>query len=130
MATYTVTTISDIIDPNDAVLSLRETLQQANATTAADVIRFSTAVEGQTIVLAGTELIISQDVTIDGDQNDDGTPDVIIDANRASRVLHIDGNSGDEFDPIDVTLDGLVITRGATTTPAAASSSARTSRSA
>jgi CSLREA domain-containing protein len=36
MATYTVSTTTDIIDPNDGVLSLREAITAANGTTTAD----------------------------------------------------------------------------------------------
>ena len=72
MATYTVSTTADTIDPNDGVLSLREAVAQANATVASDTIQFSAVLEGQTLTLTGGELVLSQDVTIDGDQNGDG----------------------------------------------------------
>ncbi len=73
MATFTVTTTGDIVNAGDNVLSLREAVAQANATTAADTIVFANAIEGQTLTLTGGELTLSQDTTIDGDQNNDGS---------------------------------------------------------
>ena len=70
MAAFTVTTSTDIVDANDGVLSLREAVVQANATAAADTIQFANALEGQTLTLTGGELVLRQDVTIDGDGND------------------------------------------------------------
>jgi len=40
MAYLTVTTQVDVVDPSDGQLSLREAVAQANATAAADTIRF------------------------------------------------------------------------------------------
>ena len=83
MATLTVTTASDVVDAGDGVLSLREAVARANGTAARDTIVFAPAVEGQTLVLTGGELTLSQDVTIDGDANNDGV-DVTLDGNRVS----------------------------------------------
>lgn len=73
MATFTVTTTSDVVNAGDGVLSLREAVAQANTTTAADSIVFAPAIEGQTLALVGGELRLSSSLTIDGDQNNDGT---------------------------------------------------------
>ena len=39
MATFTVNTTSDVVNSGDSLLSLREAVQQANATARADVIQ-------------------------------------------------------------------------------------------
>ena len=107
MAYLTVTTQFDVVDPGDGQLSLREAIEQANASGGLDTIRFSAAVVGQTLVLTGGELSIDNDITIDG--NNGGTaPQTTIDANYASRVLSITGGG------TEATLNGLVITHGHT----------------
>ena len=73
MAYLTVTTQADVVDPGDGQLSLREAVAQANATAGADYIKFVLTLEGQTLVLTGGELPVTQDLTIDGDRNHDGT---------------------------------------------------------
>jgi hypothetical protein len=67
VATFTVTTAADVVNAGDRVLSLREAVAQANATTAADTIVFAGALEGSTLVLTGGELVVNQDLRIDGD---------------------------------------------------------------
>ena len=81
MAIYTVDTTADIVDAGDGVLSLREALALADATEAADTILFADAVQGRTIVLAGSQLTVNSDVTIDGGSG------VTLDADEKSRVL-------------------------------------------
>jgi hypothetical protein len=68
--------------------SLREAVAQANATTTAETINFATALEGQTLVLTGGELLISRDLAIDGDGNNGGT-EVIVDGGFNSWLLNI-----------------------------------------
>ena len=94
MATFTVTTAADVVNAGDGVLSLREAVAQANATGSADTIRFAAAVESKTLMLAGGQLMLTRDVTIDGDSNDDGQA-VTIDGNQNGRVLNIVGGSTD-----------------------------------
>jgi CSLREA domain-containing protein len=67
MATFTVNTTADVVDGNYSQLSLREAVNRTNATLAEDSIVFSSAIEGQSIVLTGGELVLSQDTIIDGD---------------------------------------------------------------
>ena len=87
MAIYTVDTNADIVDAGDGVLSLREALALADADRAtADTILFAPAVQGQTIVLAGSQLTVNSDVTIDGGSG------VTIDADEKSRVLLVQGD--------------------------------------
>ena len=82
MATFTVNTAADVVDSNLNQLSLREAVNLANATAAADTIVFANALEGQTLVLNQGQLVLTQDLTIDGDLNNDGTA-VTIDGNHA-----------------------------------------------
>ena len=105
MAYLTVTTPIDVVAPGDGKLSLREALTLANGSSGPDTIRFSATVVGQTLVLTGGELTITDDVTIDGN-NGGAAAQTTIDANKASRVLSITGGG------TEATLNGLVITNG------------------
>jgi hypothetical protein len=109
MATLTVTTAGDVVDAGDGVLSLREAVAQSNATATVDTINFATFIEGQTLLLTGGELVVSRDVNIDGDANNDGRA-VTIDGGRdtsyASRILNIVGGE------TDTVLQDLTITDG------------------
>ena len=67
MATFTVTTMADVVNAGDGVLSLREAVTQANATIAADTIEFAPLIEGQTLVLSGGELTVSHDLRVNGE---------------------------------------------------------------
>jgi len=89
--------------------SLRQAIidfNTAGADGVADNIIFNIA-SGSTITLSPGQLSITgtDQLTIDGDLNDDGIPDITIDANNTSRVFYISALS-------DVTLDGLIITGG------------------
>jgi CSLREA domain-containing protein len=106
MAIFTVTTLNDESNGSTGGLSLREAIQLANARTGADTINF--AVNGS-IALSLGELLITDDLTINGDTNGDGTPNITIDANQTSRVLKIDdGSTANKV----VTLNGLTVTGG------------------
>lgn len=119
MTTFVVTTLSDTVDSSDGVLSLREALTLAQGTAGADTVTFDSAVfdpgepvAGRTIVLSQGALEITQaggPITIDGDLNDDGTADVVLDGNRRSAVVEITGSSGTDA---VAALDGLVIQNG------------------
>jgi hypothetical protein len=103
MATYTVDTTADTVDAGDG-LSLREALALADADiTTPDRIDFAPSVQGGRIVLAGSQLTVASDVTIDGGAG------VTIDANQASRVLLVQGSG------TDAVLQHLTITGGDTT---------------
>jgi hypothetical protein len=102
MATFTVTTASDTAV--DGRLTLRQAIEAANASAGADTIKFDTfQMQGSTITLAGSELTIADDVTIDG-----GTG-ITVDAAGASRVLSV---SGSPTTVRAVELDSLTITGG------------------
>lgn len=61
----TVTTLLDVVDPNDGVLSLREAVQAANATAGADIIDFAPGLAGN-INLAGALPDLSTNIDIQG----------------------------------------------------------------
>ena len=88
--------------------SLRQALLDA---TAGDRITFAPALAGQTITLTSARLDIAFDqngLTIDGDLDDDGQPDVTVEQTlEDAEVLMIDEASA--------TIDGLVITGGDST---------------
>ena len=104
MTTFTVTTAADVV-ANDGELSLREAVASANATAAPDTINFDAVLEGTTLLLSGGELTLNQDVTIDGDGNNDGS-EVTLSAGNASRLLNIAGTG------TDVSLRDLTLTEG------------------
>ena len=90
MATFTVTTVNDTVNAGDGVLSLREAVAQANASAAADTIVFANGIEGQTLVLTNGELVVTKDLTIDGDKNSDGAA-ITISADDTSRIISVVG---------------------------------------
>ncbi len=108
-------------------LSLREALALAGD---GDVIEFDASLSGGAIHLQSGELVISNDITVDGDIDNDNTPDITIsgDANADDSTI-TDGwgdaitdvetntNTGDNTNVLSVTsgsavLNGLVITGG------------------
>src|SRR3954452_1616524 len=95
MATLTVTTLNDVEDAGDGVLSLREAVAQSNATaTVVDTINFASFIESQTLTLTQGELQLTQDVTIDGDADNNGSR-VTLSGGDASRILNIVGTATD-----------------------------------
>ncbi len=102
MTTFTVTTAADVVSAGDGRLSLREAVIQANATSAADTIVFAAGLETQTLVLTGGELVLRQDVTIDGDQNNDGQG-VVLSGGDDQRILRTSG-AGTDVGLQDITL--------------------------
>ncbi|AZE45889.1 Fibronectin type III domain protein [Pseudomonas chlororaphis] len=93
LATWTATN-----NANTGVGSLRAALASAQN---GDIVTFSS---GMTVQLT-SELLVNKNVTIDGDLNNDGASDVILDGQYRTRVIEVSAGS-------TVTLDGLVITRG------------------
>ncbi|MBR0226704.1 MAG: caspase family protein [Thermoguttaceae bacterium] len=97
-----VTTLDDVVDPYDGLISLREATAYANNYGLASTITFATRLSGGTIYL-NSSLDISKSLTIDGLTNDVvgitlTTADDVVDQS----VLYI--NSG------DVVINGLTIT--------------------
>lgn len=103
-----VSTLGDVVDgvfaPGE--LSLREAVSLANELDGDNYITFDDTLSGQTILLSGVELIITD--TVDIDASALAAP-VAIDAQQNSRVLHFVG--GD----IDLSLSHLVVQNGRTT---------------
>ncbi|MGF6516397.1 hypothetical protein ABH912_003863 [Pseudomonas sp. BT76 TE3572] len=93
LATWTATN-----NANTGVGSLRAAMASAQN---GDIVTFST---GMTVQLT-SELLINKNITVDGDLNNDGAADVILDGQYKTRVIEIAAGR-------TVTLDGLVITRG------------------
>ncbi len=99
MATFTVTTNADTT-ADDGQTSLREALVLAQASAGPDTITFASAM---TITLTST-LQIAQDVTIDGDLDDNTFGDVSISGGDAFRLMDIISGT--------VRLDGLLLSHG------------------
>ncbi|MDH4609817.1 DUF4347 domain-containing protein [Pseudomonas sp. BN102] len=93
LATWTATN-----NANTGVGSLRAALASAQN---GDIVTFN----GSMTVQLTSELLVNKNVTIDGDLNNDGAADVILDGQYRTRVIEVTAGS-------TVTLDGLVITRG------------------
>ncbi|MGH6905091.1 MAG: choice-of-anchor Q domain-containing protein, partial [Geminicoccaceae bacterium] len=105
-ATFVVTNLND-----SGVGSLRQAILDANGNGAADTITFARRLAGRTIALSSGQLGIANDtagpdLTIDGDADGDGAPDITVDAQGGSRVFLIASGA-------EATLEGLVITGGA-----------------
>ncbi|MEK0083312.1 choice-of-anchor Q domain-containing protein [Benzoatithermus flavus] len=107
MTTFTVTTLADVVDARDGRLSLREAVASANASAGADRILFAARLEGGRLALTHGQLTVSDDVSVDGDRDNNGSR-VTIDANHHSRILAITGGGDDNA----VALTDLTLTRG------------------
>ncbi|WP_186766461.1 beta strand repeat-containing protein, partial [Phaeobacter marinintestinus] len=88
-----VTIATDVVDLTDGETSLREALAFANSNADASTITFDAALSAQTITLGGTELVLSTDVTIDGDIDGDDIADITISGNDVSRVINATAGS-------------------------------------
>lgn len=96
-----------VANNNDADAgSLRQAILDANPA-GGDIIDFAPGLSGQTITLSTGEMAIAKSLTIDGDINNDGTADITIDGNNASRIFSISGGNA-----VTVNIDGLTITKG------------------
>lgn len=96
-----------VVNTNDSGEgSLRDAIEQANATAGADTISFDASLAGQTIVLSD-ELLISDDLTITGL----GADQLTLDGNGDSRIFNIyDGSHA--ISSINVEITGLTLTNG------------------
>jgi hypothetical protein len=120
-ALLTVNTLQDETDHTDAVLSLREAIAVVNSQSAGglsaaeqqqitgtlggdDTIQFDPGLGGGTITLGGTELAVTQPVSITGP-----AAGLTLDANHASRVFNVnDGTAAS----IAVAISGLTLANG------------------
>ena len=111
---FLVTTNLDEDDAGDGLTSLREAIDLANNTPGDATIRFDIGLMGETITLGGSQLEITDSITIEGF----GVDQLTISANDASRVFVID--DGNDSTEIDVTIRGLTIRDGNTTSGSSA----------
>lgn len=112
MATFTVNTNADeTYNAGDLAsetadgsgLSLREALALAQN---GDTITFDASLSGGSVLnTLGTEFLVSTDITIDGDLDNDGTPDVTIDLNNTTATYGVHVDTG-----VSLTLDGVTVT--------------------
>ncbi|MEM6383809.1 MAG: calcium-binding protein, partial [Pseudomonadota bacterium] len=115
---FVVTTLDDELDFNGpdsnletmggaGDLSLREAIFLANQNDlTADTITFDTSLAGGTLTLTQGQLVLTSDITIDGDTTGDDKADITISGNDASRVFNVTGTG------TDVVLYSLDITNG------------------
>ncbi|MCL2710847.1 MAG: carboxypeptidase regulatory-like domain-containing protein, partial [Planctomycetaceae bacterium] len=100
MPSVIVTTLDDIIDEYDGLISLREAIAYAGTNGLGTTITFAASLQGQTITLNGCRLLIDKNITIDA-----GTQNITVDANQQSGVFYIGQGT-------TVVLAGLTITGG------------------
>ena len=103
MAIFTVTNLDDSGDG-----SLRQAIEDTNATAGLDTINFDEELRGRTITLTRGELQITDDLTLEGL----GADELTVSGNNSSRVFNV--NDGNDSAQIDVVIDGLTITDGFT----------------
>ena len=104
MAIFTVTNTNDAGEG-----SLRQAVLNANGSSNADTIVFAAELAGQTIALTSGELVLSNDVTIDGDVNGDDKADITISGSDNDRIFKVfDQNTPST----DVDLKSLTLTNG------------------
>jgi CSLREA domain-containing protein len=134
---FVVTTLDDVVDPNDGLTSLREAIDYANSHANADantpdVITFASGLAGTIHLSLGT-LVVTDAVKIDGDLGQDGKPKIVISGDANGDDTHVAGSTvvtniaasrtaGTLTDNVqiirtsaDLTLDGLVLTGGTAT---------------
>ncbi|MCS6958801.1 MAG: hypothetical protein RMK91_01965 [Pseudanabaenaceae cyanobacterium SKYGB_i_bin29] len=107
MAIFTVKNTSD----SDLEL-LRQAIIDANAAAGANTIQFS-IVSGSVITLTSEELLITDDVEIDGDLDNNGTADITVQrSGSASGFRTFNINDGNKSVFKNTPIDGLVIRGG------------------
>ena len=99
MATFTVTNLYD-----SGAGSLRDAIDQANALGDADTIQFDAGLSGTIDLLSA--LVLTQDVTIDGDTTNDNKADITLSGRDLNGILEITGGT------TDVDLLSLTLTHG------------------
>src|SRR5439155_7502643 len=105
-ATFTVTTFTDVVNPADGKVSLREAISLANATPGADTVRLPAGVFVQTLVgsdntNAAGDFDVTDSLTVTGT----GPAGTIVKGNHNDRLFDVLG-------PINVTFNKLTL-RGA-----------------
>ncbi|MEZ6125350.1 MAG: GEVED domain-containing protein, partial [Planctomycetaceae bacterium] len=102
---FLVDSLSDVSDGDfsSGNFSLREAIELANATPGADEIQFAAGVLGGTITLSGSQLLITDDLTITGP----GAPNLTVSGGNSFRVFDLQSSP-------NVTISGLTISNGRT----------------
>lgn len=109
LSTFIVDTALDESDGDFGAgdFSLREAVEEANAQPGADSITFAPALAGSTITLGGTELKITDGLSISGL----GTGQLTVSGNSASRIFDVDDDVPGAS--IAVSISGMTLSRGA-----------------
>ena len=97
--------VDNLLDEDDGDysagdLSLREAISIIRD---GGTIGFDAALAGQSILFTLGELVLTRDVTIDGDIDGDNKADITLDGNNASRIFNISG-TGTDVDLLSLTL--------------------------
>ncbi|MCR5359307.1 MAG: hypothetical protein K6E55_05420 [Thermoguttaceae bacterium] len=104
-STLVVTTLDDVVNAEDGLLSLREAI---DAAVLGDIITFDASLAGGTITLSGSQLEISKPVTVTAADLNGG---ITVDAAGASRVLRVsDGTADSPIELINLTLKNGAVT--------------------
>ncbi|MBR0226261.1 MAG: fibronectin type III domain-containing protein, partial [Thermoguttaceae bacterium] len=89
-----VTSLADVVDANDGVVTLREAITvYAND---GDAVTFAPELKGGTITLSGSQIVIDKAITVSARallDKTNGVPGITIDANSASRIFRITGDT-------------------------------------
>jgi CSLREA domain-containing protein len=105
-----VTTLTDTVNPNDGVISLREAISNA---VNGDTITFANGLSGGTINI-GSQLNINKSITINGDiTGNQQTTDITINGQNNSRIFNIDDGNNSSFS--NVVISGLKLINGKVT---------------
>ena len=91
-----VTTLDDIVDSWDGLISLREAIGYAQQ---GETVTFAPSLYGKTVVLNGRELSIDKNITIDA-----SGVNITIDANKKSRAFNI--AAGAKVELVDLKITG------------------------
>ena len=89
-ADFTVDTLSDVSNATDGLTTLREAIVLANGNSEADTISFDDGLTG-TLTLTQGQLVVSDDLTIEGPEADDLT----ISGNNSSRIFQFTGGTSE-----------------------------------
>ena len=113
MALIIVNSALDNTIAGDGFTTLREAVLEANADAAGDTIVFDASLQGSTITLSSGQLIINNDVSIDGDTNGDNKADITIDGGGQRILKIVESNFLGAY--TDVDLKSLTLSNGVAT---------------